>query len=266
MAIPIRDDRSRAVVPWVTLALVVANVVIFLFVQPSGFQFGASEDAVDQQQTWQLRDRDEFLYRYGTVPCEVVARQALADDPADCVGPRSDFLPDDKAILLSLLTAIFLHASIDHLAGNLLFLWVFGAHVEQRLGRANFLGLYVGGGVLASLAFVALHQRSAEPLIGASGAIAVAMGAYLVLVPRGRVLTVIVSAALQVVYVPAAVVLALFFVTQFFIDDEGVAWEAHAAGMLIGIAGALVLSRIPAVRERGRQQELDADLRVGREF
>ncbi|MEZ5137709.1 MAG: rhomboid family intramembrane serine protease [Acidimicrobiales bacterium] len=174
----------------------VANVVVFLFVQPSGFQFGAREDAVDQQQTWQLRDRDEFLYRYGTVPCEVVGREALVADPADCVGPRSDFLPDDKAILLSLLTAIFVHASIDHLAGNLLFLWVFSAHVEQRLGAPTSSGS-TSAGVLASLAFVALHQRSAEPLIGASGAIAVAMGAYLVLVPRGRVLTVIVSAAMQ---------------------------------------------------------------------
>ena len=98
----------------------------------------------------------------------------MASRPDGCGQPESEFLPEQKSIPLSLLTAIFLHGSLDHLAGNMLFLWVFGAHVEQRLGRGNFLGLYVIGGVLASLGFVALHRTSAEPLIGASGAIAVA--------------------------------------------------------------------------------------------
>lgn len=266
MALPIRDDRSRTQVPWVTLGLLVANVVVFLFVQPAGFQPGAVDDPSGQLQQWQVRDVEEFSLRFGSVACEVVTGETLAQDPDGCDRGESDYVPEDKSILLSLVTALFLHGSIDHLAGNMLFLWVFGAHVEQRLGRGNHLALYLLGGVLATLGYVAFNQRSPDPLIGASGAIAVVMGAYLVLVPRGRVLTIIATAAFQVVYVPAAVVLALFFVTQFFTVDERIAWEAHAAGMLVGVAAALVLARIPAVRRRGEAEQADAAVRLGREF
>lgn len=266
MALPFRDDRARTQVPWVTLGLLVLNVVIFLFIQPSGFQPGAIDDPTGQLQEWQVRDHDEFAYRYGTVACEVVTGDPVVTDPDGCDRADSPYLPASKSIVLSLFTAIFLHGSVDHLAGNMLFLWVFGAHVEQRLGRGNFLGLYVVGGIVASLGYVAANRASADPLIGASGAIAVAMGAYLVLVPRGRVLTVIATAAFQVVYVPAAVVLALFFVTQFFTEDDSVAWEAHAVGMVVGVVAALVLSRIPAVRRRGEEERAGSEVRVGQEF
>ncbi len=120
---------------------------------------------------------------------------------------------------------------------------------------------------MATLGFVASNSTSAVPLIGASGAIAVAMGAYLVLFPRAHVLTAIFTAALQVVYVPAVVVLVLFFVTQFFYTGEdNVAWEAHAAGMVVGALAGLCLARIPAIRRRARDDEADAGLRAGMEF
>ncbi|MEZ5204877.1 MAG: rhomboid family intramembrane serine protease [Acidimicrobiales bacterium] len=272
MALPLRDDHGRRAVPWITLGLIAINVLVFLFVQPVGFQSGASDEptadrrAPSQEALWQVRDRDVFTYRYGAVACEVVTGETLAERPEGCHGEVGDHLPDTKSIALSLLTAMFLHGSIGHLAGNMLFLWVFGARVEQRLGRGNFLGLYVFGGVLATLGYVALNTTSTAPLVGASGAIAVVMGTYLVLFPRGRVLTVIATAAFQVVYVPASVVLALFFVTQFFTSDEQVAWEAHAAGMVVGALAGLVLARIPAIRHRGELEREDALLRSGREF
>jgi len=264
VALPIRDDHTPKQVPWLTLALLAINVIVFLFIQPSGFQVGAVDSLQSEQ--WRIVESDEFSYRWGAVACEVTTGELVITEPDDCKGEVSEYLPAQKSIGLSLLTCMFVHGSILHLAGNMLFLWVFGKNVEWRIGRANFLGLYLIGGILATLGFVASNPTAAVPLVGASGAIAVAMGAYLVLFPRGRVLTVIATAAFQVVYVPAAVVLALFFVTQFFTADDNVAWEAHAAGMAAGVVGALVLSRVPAIRRRAAEDARDADVRVGQEF
>jgi membrane associated rhomboid family serine protease len=266
VALPLRDDHAVKATPWLTLALFALNIVVFLFVQPAGYQSGVAAETVEQDELWQIQERDEFSYRWGAVPCEVVTGAVVATEPDGCGEAASPYLPEDKSVLLSLLTAMFLHGSIDHLAGNMLFLWVFGRAVEERLGRRNFAAIYLIGGVLATLGFVATNPTSAVPLVGASGAIAVAMGAYLVLFPAGRVLTVIATASLQVVYVPAAVVLALYFVTQFFTADDQVAWQAHAAGMVAGVVAALLLARVPAVRRRAADHEADRGLRIGREF
>ena len=267
MALPLRDDERPHRTPWITLGLIAINVLVFLFLQPAGFQGGGIQGPQDQDRYWQQQDAEEFTYRWGAVACEVATGRTLASKPDGCRGDRPSSPPADKSVALALLTAMFLHGSIDHLAGNMLFLWVFGSTVEDRLGRLNYLGLYLLGGMVATLGYVAFNVQSPIPLIGASGAIAVAMGAYLVLLPRGRILTVIATAAFQVVYVPAAVVLLLFFVTQFFTDpSESVAWEAHAAGMVAGALAALVLGRIPAVRQRARDDAADAALRTGTRF
>lgn len=264
MALPLRDDERDRRMPWVTLTLIALNVLVFLFVQPAGFQTGGANGTQDRY--WLQAEQEEFSYRWGAVPCELVSGRSLADHPKVCRGERPDYPPEGKAILLPLLVLMFLHGNILHLAGNMLFLWVFGGKVEDRLGRANFLALYVAGGILATLGFVAVNRTSPVPLIGASGAIAVAMGAYLVLFPRARILTVIFTAAFQVVYVPAAIVLLLFFVTQFFTGEENVAWEAHAAGMVVGALAAVVLSRIPAIARRAEVDAADAELRAGARF
>ncbi|WP_426573055.1 rhomboid family intramembrane serine protease [Aquihabitans sp. McL0605] len=266
MALPLRDDERSRRVPWLTMALIAINVVVFLFIQPSGFQWGAPEGSAGQSQYWRAQERDEFTNRWGAIPCELRSGKALIDSPPGCKGDRTQYPPAGKSVALALLTCMFLHGSIDHLAGNMLFLWVFGSAVEDRLGRSNFLGLYLLGGIIATLGYVATNPHSAGPLIGASGAIAVVMGAYLVLAPRARILTVIATAAFQVVYVPAAVVLLLFFVTQFFTADENVAWEAHAAGMVVGAIAGLVLMRIPAIKKRSVDDAADARLRAGAEF
>ena len=269
MALPLRDDERTRRVPWITIALIALNILVFLFIQPAGYQGGGI--AKPQDRFWQQQEQEEFAYRWGAVACEITTGKTLAQRPSGCEFERRDERPDDapqgKSIMLALLTAMFLHGNIEHIAGNMLFLWVFGSAVEDRLGRLNYLALYLLGGMVATLGYTAFNTASPVPLIGASGAIAVAMGAYLVLLPRGRILTVITTAAFQVVYVPAAVVLLLFFVTQFFTDPaESVAWEAHAAGMVAGAIAAVVLGRIPAVRRRAKADEADAELRAGVAF
>ena len=135
----------------------------------------------------------------------------------------------------------------------MLFLWVFGNNVEDRLGHVPYLIFYLVGGVIATLGHVVFNQGSADPVVGASGAIAAVMGAYFVFKPRGRILTVVVSAAFQVVYIPAFVVLGLFFVTQFFTPtSSNVAWEAHAVGMGAGVLAGFVLARVFADPDRDR--------------
>ena len=251
MALPLRDGLPTRHFPMVTLVLLVVNVVVFLFVQPSGFQSAPGDgpflNARDRERIVEVED---FLYRWGAVPCEVLAGERLADRPSGCDRPEIARQPPDKNVAASLISAMFLHGSILHLVGNMLFLWVFGRNVEDRLGPLRHLGLYLIGGLAATVGYSGVNEASAQPLIGASGAVAAVMGAYLVLHPRGRILTMISTAAFQVVYVPASVVLVLYFVTQFFTADEYVAWEAHVAGMVAGILGALVLRQLPSVKAR----------------
>lgn len=270
MALPLRDDLPTRRFPWVTLALILINVVVFLFIQPSAFQNPPDPGGVDPSQVSSELGREdeafEFAYRYGAVSCEVLGGEALADRPDRCEDIPDSSLPAGKSVYLAVLTCMFLHGSLPHLGGNMLFLWVFGNNVEDRLGPARYLGLYLTGGIAATLGFAAWNAATSVPLIGASGAIAAAMGAYVVLFPRGRILTVIVTAAFQVVYVPAYVVLTLFFVTQFLTPDNDVAWEAHAAGMVAGAIFALALAQLPSVKRRRDHQGADIALRRGAEF
>ena len=268
MALPLRDDLPTRRVPWVTLALIAANVVIFLFVQPSAFQ---NPPRANQRYSFseaaRQREADEYTFRWGAVPCELFSGKQLADRPSGCTEDVPSIpLPTDKSVYLTLLTCIFLHGSVAHVGGNMLFLWVFGNNVEDRLGWARYLVLYLVGGVAATLGFAVVNQHEAVPLVGASGAIAAVMGAYLVFHPKGRILTVISTAAFQVVYVPAVVVLALFFVTQFLTHENGVAWEAHVAGMAFGIAVALVVRFLPSGRRRAALDRADVALRAGADF
>jgi membrane associated rhomboid family serine protease len=241
MALPLRDDVPVRRTAWVTIALIAVNVVVFLFLQPSAFQNPPDEPPPTFHELQRRAEGIEFSYRWGAVPCEIESGTQVADAPGRCDERVPVNTDEHKAVYLALLTCMFLHGSVLHLAGNMLFLWVFGNNVEDRLGRVGYLLLYLGGGVLATLGFVLTNPGSTDPIIGASGAIAAAMGAYLVFHPRGRVLTVVATASFQLVYVPAAVVLGLFFVTQFFTGDDGVAWQAHVAGMVVGAVVALVV-------------------------
>lgn len=241
MALPLRDDRQTRRTPWATYGLLVANVVVFLFLQPAWFQGGQQSSFSNPRGRVEA---ERFIYKWGAVPCEVRHLESLADGPSCDEDQPSAALVPTKSVLASLFTHMFLHASLTHLAGNMLFLWVFGRAVEDRTGPLPFLGLYLVTGLAGVLGHILLHLHSAQPTLGASGAIAGIMGAYLVLRPRGRILTVVYTAAFQVVYVPAFVVLGLFFVTQFFTPASAhVAWVAHAAGMGAGMLLAFPLKR-----------------------
>ncbi|MGA2434128.1 MAG: rhomboid family intramembrane serine protease [Bryobacteraceae bacterium] len=147
---------------------------------------------------------------------------------------------------VSLLTTMFLHSGWLHVIGNMWFLWIFGDNVEDRLGHANYLLFYLLCGVAAGLAHVASAPDSIVPAVGASGAIAGVMGAYLVKFPRSRVLTLVfLFVFVTTVELPAAFILVYWFIVQFFsgvgsvayshASQQGVAWFAHVGGFLAGI-------------------------------
>lgn len=267
MALPLRDDVHTHRFAWVTVALIAVNVVVLLFIQPSAFQNPPADDVVAGHEAERGREAASFAFRWGAVPCEVLSGSPRAERPEGCpTSVPGVELPSAKPVYLALLTSMFLHGSIPHLGGNVLFLWVFGNNVEDRLGRLGFLAFYLLGGIVAALGFVATNVHSGSPIIGASGAIAAVMGAYLVFFPRGWVLTVIVAGSYQLVYAPAVIVLVLFFVTQFFTPDNGVAWQAHAAGMAAGFLAALALTRLGPLRRRTEAQANALALRQGQAF
>jgi membrane associated rhomboid family serine protease len=240
VALPIHDDAPTRRIPWVTYTLIVVNVVVFLFLEPASLQGGD----VDRDQVTRTEEQaiNDYAYKWGAIPCEIQHMAPLSEG-IRCTGERDPSEPrvSGKVVLLSLLTAMFIHGSIFHLAGNMLFLWVFGNNVEDRLGAAPYLALYLLTGLIATFGHAIFHWDDAVPVLGASGAIAGVMGAYLVFRPRGRILTVLLW---WVFYVPAWVLLGLFFVTQFLTPNEdSVAWVAHAAGMAAGFLAALVLAR-----------------------
>ena len=224
---PLRDlnpSRGRSVV---TIALILLNVAAFAAWQPRGSP--ALEAA--------------FLYEHAAIACEIVTLAPLtaADLAASrCLPDQSVALFPAKQIPLSVLVSMFLHGGVIHLFGNMWFLWIFGDNVEEAFGRLGYLLLYALTGAGATLGFVALHPDSVEPLIGASGAIAGVLGAYLVLFPRGWVLALW---FFGVIPVPSLVFLGLWFVGPFGVATPGVAWEAHVAGFVIGAAVALLLRR-----------------------
>jgi membrane associated rhomboid family serine protease len=148
------------------------------------------------------------------------------------------------------LTSMFLHGGWLHLVGNMLYLWVFGDNVEDRLGRGRFLGFYLGCGVMAAVVQVLAQPASTVPIVGASGAVAGVLGAYLVLFPRSRVLTLVpIVVIVRLVEIPAVFFLGVWFVLQVAGGLQtaptaaagGIAFWAHVAGFLAGVVGILVL-------------------------
>jgi membrane associated rhomboid family serine protease len=252
MAYPFRDERPPTRATWATWLLLAACLVVFAFLQPKAMQ-GLTRGLNIQDNAAALIQKRHFEDRWALVPCELTHGTSIRDGAA-CDGYRSD-TPGayaEKNVYTPLLSALFLHDNLLHLLGNLLFLWVFGRGLERRLGAPGVLALFVAGGIAASLGYVMVNPESTTPMLGASGAIAALMGAYLVLQPTRRILTVVYAAGLQFVYLPAWAVLAFFFVSQFFTAPETrVAWEAHVAGMIFGVVVAAVLCwRDPSLRPR----------------
>jgi len=207
MFIPLRDDNPTTRFPPVTVGLIALNTAIFLVqaAAPHGLELAA--------------------LRFGAVPYAVTHFRSLPEAAA--------FPP-----LLTLLTSMFMHGSLLHLGGNMLYLWIFGNNVEDRLGPVRFSLFYLACGLAASLTHIAFQPASRVPMIGASGAIAGVLGAYWLLYPRARVRTfVFLIFFIDVVSIPAGIVLGLWFVLQILNVGMGggVAWFAHIGGFLAGI-------------------------------
>ena len=234
--IPLSDANPTRRFPVVTVSLIVLNVVAFFFLEP-GFGSGA--------------EAQEYFYENVGVPCQ------LQDD---CVAEAADAgiavaegeIPDRS--LLSFIGAIlfstFLHAGFLHIAGNMLFLWVFGNNVEDFLGKVKFTIFYLAGGIAAGFAHVAINLDGVNaliPAVGASGAVAAVMGAYLVLFPRAHVNTLVPLFFIwTVVKLSAWIVLGIWFVFQFFTSPaEGIAWMAHVGGFLFGVVAIFLLGGRP---------------------
>jgi membrane associated rhomboid family serine protease len=224
--IPLRDANPTRRTPIVTLALIVACFVAFAY--ELGVLAAAGEEGLGR-----------LFMEYGVTPAELMS--SLRDGNVF------------SGETLSVFTSLFLHGGWLHLLGNMLYLWIFGNNIEDRLGRAGFLLFYLAGGVAAVAAQVAIDPASEVPMIGASGAIAAALGAYLVLFPRSRILSLVfLGFFYQLIEIPALLVLGFWFVLQL-IDgvaslgtsvEGGVAFFAHIGGFVLGMAvGALLRLR-----------------------
>lgn len=235
--IPISDANPTKRFPVITVALIIANVIVFFFVEPN---FGADTKA------------EGYFVEHAAIPCQIEHDgcpnqlvQYGPDGPVKRIPDRS-FL----SFLGAMLLATFMHAGFLHIAGNMLFFWVFGNNIEDFLGRVKYLIFYLLGGFASGFAQVLTHRAgdaSLVPAVGASGAIAAVMGAYIVLYPRARVnVLLIVVIFFTVVQLSAIVVLGIWFILQFFTaESSGVAWMAHVGGFVFGALGILVLGGRP---------------------
>ncbi len=222
--IPLRDANPTRRTPIVTIALVLACFVVF------AIELGRlAGDAME--------GLEAFVTQWGVVPAEVLA-----------AWERGDWASGET---LTLVTSQFLHGGWLHLLSNLLYLWIFGNNIEDRLGRIPFLLFYLAGGVAAALAQIAIDPGSDIPLVGASGAIAAILGAYLVLYPRARITSLVfLGFFYQLIDVPAIIVLVFWFILQLIdgiaslgVTDAagGVAFFAHIGGFVFGAAIALLV-------------------------
>ncbi len=212
--IPIRDRNPSGTFPYVTIGIIIINVLIFLYELSLGSGLG------------------EFIMKFGVVPLKVSYYSQVSD-----LTFINTFFP--------FISSIFLHGGFIHLIGNMWFLWIFGDNIEDKLGHFKFIAFYFLCGIIASSVHVFFNSQSSVPCVGASGAIAGVLGAYMITFPRARVVTIVpLFVFIQVMELPAMVVLGFWFVIQFFngaasitasTSGAGVAWWAHIGGFAAGV-------------------------------
>ena len=220
--IPLRDVIPSRTTPYITTTIIVLNAITWLF------EVSLPQDSLNQ-----------FIGTYGVVPAY--------------------FSPP------TLITSMFLHGSWMHVIGNMWYLWIFGDNVEDRVGHGRFIVFYLLCGTVAAIGQIVMDPTSTLPTIGASGAIAGVMGAYFVLYPQSRVLTLIPLIIFwEVIELPAYILLGFWFVMQLFSagaiavtasshGSGGVAFAAHVAGFVVGMAGVFVFKK----RDVGRWERYD---------
>ncbi|MFP4231367.1 MAG: rhomboid family intramembrane serine protease [Spirochaetaceae bacterium] len=245
MLVPLGDDnRDRRTTPYVTWLFIAINVLVFVFLQ------GFGGDA-------------EFTYAFSTVPEEIVTGrdvvtqdEVVMDSATGARYRRPGLQPTPIPVYLTIITAMFMHGGLAHILGNMLFLFIFGDNIEDRVGHGRFVVFYLLCGVIASLvhvfATVAADGNMLIPSLGASGAISGVLGAYLLLFPRNRVLVLMFRILMRV---PAIVAIGIWFLFQLLnglgalgSQTGGVAYGAHIGGFISGLALVALFDRGP----RGR--------------
>jgi membrane associated rhomboid family serine protease len=220
--IPLRDDVPSQSTPVVTYGLIALNLVVYLY------QFSLSLDSRGPG----AEAFEAFIYEFGVVPCRLTGGCTTVDQ-----------FPHPVATILS---SMFLHANLLHVLGNMLYLWIFGDNVEDTVGHGRFLFLYLLSGVVAALGQTLVNPSSRVPMVGASGAVAGVLGAYLILFPGATVLTLMMFGIFyRIVHIPAVIVLGFWIVIQIVSgyitvalgrgESGGVAWFAHIGGFVAGM-------------------------------
>jgi membrane associated rhomboid family serine protease len=246
--IPLKDNIPTDRFPFVTVALILANVIVYILAIRHG---GSLISGPDTQE----------VVKYGAIPfglthpsdhCGIVSTAA-----GQAIGCTTQPLPNTIPTWETIFTAMFMHASILHIGGNMLFLWIFGNNVEDAMGPVKYLAFYLLGGVAALALQVAINPSSPTPTLGASGAIAAVLGGYILLYPRARVLTLVfIVLFFTVIELPALVVLGIWFAEQAVFGAAnltnpaggggGVAYFAHVGGFVFG----LITVRLLATRRK----------------
>jgi membrane associated rhomboid family serine protease len=212
--IPLKDKIQRRHFPFITLVLIIANIAFFIYEVSLG------------------KNLDNFLLNFSVVPYNIYKSVQTGN-----LNPLA---------YLTLLTSLFLHGGWLHLGGNMLYLWVFGDNVEDKLGGMRFLFFYLLCGLTASALHIYIDPLSRVPVIGASGAISGVLGAYLLMFPKARIVTLIpIFIFIQIAELPAYLLLGFWFILQFFSgmlslgspvsEGGGVAWWAHIGGFISGM-------------------------------
>jgi membrane associated rhomboid family serine protease len=278
--LPLKDNNPTSRFPVVTVALIAICVAVFIWqlnfptderldeagfgsIDQSSLEYGAIPYRITHTSTGDC-SVGAVGQSQGQFEAGVVCPGTADYDEAVAIGksnPDAEPIPiNEAAWWVTLFTSMFMHGGILHIAGNMLFLWVFGNNIEDRLGSVRFLFFYLLAGLIAVYTQAAIDPSSTAPTIGASGAIAGVLGAYALLYPRARVLTLIfIIFFVTVVEIPALILLAIWFILQFIPalgqvavesgGGEGIAYFAHVGGFLFGLAVAGAILALGRGRE-----------------
>ena len=228
--LPLKDDLASRSAPVMTVSIVTLNVLVFLY--QTSLQLGISLEVDNPPHA--LETAQAFVLEFGLIPCRLMDLCAFPED--------------QPAPLFTIFSSMFLHAGFLHVGGNMLYLWIFGKNAEDTLGHTRFTLFYLLSGLVAALTQVLASPASEVPMIGASGAVSGVLGAYLLLFPQSRVLTLVIFGFFwRLVSIPAVVVLGFWIVLQVlnglgsFGEARSVAWFAHIGGFFAGMFLLIVM-------------------------
>jgi rhomboid family protein len=221
---PLGDENLEfSITPFVNYAIIALNILVFLLLQQAGYN-------------------EQFTYAFSLVPREIMTGQDLAGtelirDMSGRVIGKITLEPTPFSVYFTFLSSMFMHGGIAHIAGNMLFLWIFGDNIENRIGHIRYLVFYLVCGFLAAIGQIVMDAGSTIPMLGASGAISGVLGGYILLFPRNRVRAIIFNV---ITNVPAYVAVGLWIVYQVVLSvfsggQGGVAYAAHIGGFVAGL-------------------------------